>query len=543
MRGASISQPPTPAFTHVSSTASTPVPQTPVTATSSQQRTKLVKDAAIFVRGTPKEPVKYPPYECTEDSICLSDHAMEDLAQQQERFAVFPSGRGDEGLVADYQRHIPYSSEKKMFHGKTNRDAFEVFQYTFRVPPGTVKKQPENFHMKEHVVMWDYQVGLVRITPFFKALVYSKTTPGKAIAANPGLKELSHSITGGALAAQGYWMPYSCARALCLTFCYDIRWALTAIFGTSFIKECLHPTHSGFEKFKIDSEVLRCAQLEAEGWLSETSSRSGSPGSASNGQYGNGQLIPRSVPHLTTAPQPKQLRPRPTFKAGSPFESDSDHADANYTHAATGLDSPELSPNFPPVNTWRSLGLSASDAAPEKRIKMPTSAHEKLRSQKRRMSVQAVGEDAEYTAVSSSGRGGSESEGDEVEAGELTSPSPSSSSRGATTTKKKKRQRLEGEYRPTLSPAPASPPLMRSTHSTPVEMREAAEMTEAGTRETAEAREAEAGSTEAGRNVCLKYNATDARAARWLLNLSLRDSQLACGPRGMKGQKRKASAF
>ncbi|TKA50172.1 hypothetical protein B0A55_13133, partial [Friedmanniomyces simplex] len=338
--------------------------------------------------------------------------------------------------------------------------------------------------------------------------------------------------------------------------------------------------------FKIGSEVLRCAQLEAEGWLSETSSRSDSPGSASNGQYGNGQQIPRSAPHLAAAPRPKQLRPRPTFIAGSPFESDSDNADANYTHAATGLDSPELSPkstryhpasrgwtsvnrrdmhavpppppsphntpvgsvshlllteprSFPPVTTWRSLGLSASDAAPEKRIQMPAGAHEKLRSQKRRMSVQALGEDAEYTAVSSSGRGGSESEGDEVEVGEVTSTSPSPSSRGATTTKKKKRQRREGEYQPALTPddASASLPLTLSRHSTPVEMKEA------GTRETAEAREAEAGGTEAGKGVCLKYNATDARAARWLLNLSVRDSQLACGPRGMKGQKRKAIAF
>jgi len=27
---------------------------------------------------------------------------------------------------------------------------------------------------KQYHVMWDYQVGLVRITPFFKALKYSK---------------------------------------------------------------------------------------------------------------------------------------------------------------------------------------------------------------------------------------------------------------------------------------------------------------------------------------------------------------------------------
>ncbi|KAK0924013.1 hypothetical protein LTR57_006389 [Friedmanniomyces endolithicus] len=533
MRGASISPPPTPASTQVSSTASTPV----LPASPSLKRKKLVKDAAIFVRGNAKEPVKYPPYECTDDSICLSDHAMEDLAQEQERFGVFPCGRGDEGLIAHYQRHIPYSSEKKMFHGKTNRDAFEVFQYTFRVPPGTVRKQPENFHNKDHVVMWDYQVGLVRITPFFKALVHSKTTPTRAIAANPGLKELSHSITGGALAAQGYWMPYSCARALCLTFCYDIRWALTPIFGTSFIKECLHPTHPGFERYKIGSEVLRCAQLEAEGWVSEASSRGGTPFVTDNSQYGDGQGIPRSTPQLVPAPQPKQLRPRPTFRAGSPFESESDLADANYIHATTYLDSPGLSPKStrhiatrgwtsvnerelhsappPPNNTpvgsvshmllteprsfpataWRGLH-QLTDAAATMTVKMPTTAHDKHRSHKRRMSVQAVAEEIDYTVPPPTSTPGSESEDDEV--GTVL---PSTT---------KKRQRRDS-YKSTVS----SPP-PRSGSSTPAEMRAAGKST--------------------------KYNATDMRAAQWLLNLSVRDSQLACGPRGeMKGMKRKAS--
>lgn len=65
--------------------------------------------------------------------------------------------------------------------------------------------------------MWDYNIGLVRITPFFKCLQYSKvraflyradstddqTVPSKMMANNPGLKGICHSITGGALAAQG----------------------------------------------------------------------------------------------------------------------------------------------------------------------------------------------------------------------------------------------------------------------------------------------------------------------------------------------------
>ena len=68
--------------------------------------------------------------------------------------------------------------------------------------------------------MWDYNIGLVRITPFFKSCKYSKvchyssilqsslltlleTTPARALGLNSGLREITHSITGGALAAQG----------------------------------------------------------------------------------------------------------------------------------------------------------------------------------------------------------------------------------------------------------------------------------------------------------------------------------------------------
>lgn len=121
---ASTSPPLTPAYTHASTPASTPQPQTPVTP-SATKRPKLVKDAAVFVRGTPKEPINYPPYECTEDAICLSPQQQEELAKQHELFKIFPNGCGEDGLISDYQRHIPYSSEKKSFFGKTNRDAFE----------------------------------------------------------------------------------------------------------------------------------------------------------------------------------------------------------------------------------------------------------------------------------------------------------------------------------------------------------------------------------------------------------------------------------
>lgn len=43
-----------------------------------------------------------------------------------------------------------------------------VFQYVFELPT-----EPK----KEYTVMWDYQIGLVRITPFFKAMKLAKVSP------------------------------------------------------------------------------------------------------------------------------------------------------------------------------------------------------------------------------------------------------------------------------------------------------------------------------------------------------------------------------
>ncbi|KAK3117028.1 hypothetical protein LTR53_001982 [Teratosphaeriaceae sp. CCFEE 6253] len=528
MRESSISHPPTPAPTQASSTASTPVPQTPLTATgAAAKRQKLVKDAAIFVRGTAKEPIGYPPFECTEDAICLSHRASQELAEQHERYAVFPSGRGDEGLISDYQRHIPYSSEKKAFQGLTNRDAFEVFQYTFRVPGDQDRK--------EHVVMWDYQVGLVRITPFFKALKYSKTTPAKALTTNAGLKDLAHSITGGALAAQGYWMPYACARALCLTFCYPIRWALTPIFGPSFIKECLPDSHPAFGRFRISGEVVRCAQLEAEGWRSEASSRAASPVDANGYQAAHRQEIPRSVPLLVPAPQRQASRSRPTFKAGSPFASDSEAADNSYTcNTNASIESPHLSPKStrhhrvsrawtsvnrpahvhvrsappctpppPPDNT--PVGSLSHALLTEPRTLPTTSWREveerlggaaEQRKQKRRLSVHGHHDidDGAAPPEDAFSRTHYHSD-DDVE----THPT-----RMAT-----KRQRREetpappsGSQRP-LGDGSTTPPSTGTDTSTK----------------------------------CTKYNAADARAAQWLLNLSVRDSRVAYGPAALEGRE------
>lgn len=160
---------------------------------------------------------------------------------------------------------------------------------------------------------------------------------------------MSHSVTGGALVAQGYWMPYSCARAICLTFAYPIRWALTPIFGPSFIRECLQPNTPGFARFKIDSETVRCAQMAMEGLR--------------NGEQED-KDTPRTLPDMD-AHVPCSGAIKPTFKLGSPFDSHSEvsNGSKNYRLAIpSALNSPAISPKTSTfeMSGWTSINQYAN---------------------------------------------------------------------------------------------------------------------------------------------------------------------------------------
>ncbi|KAJ5505257.1 hypothetical protein N7453_004214 [Penicillium expansum] len=167
-----------------------------------EKRQKMAKDAPVFRRGKIQGECRYPP--CEERDA--------ELEQAHRELSLRPMGN-----IADYPRHIPYASDKKTFQEKTGRDSFHVFQYTFQIPG----------EEKEWHVMWDYNIGI--------------TTPAKMLNQNPGLRDICHSITGGALSAQGYWMPYEAARAMAATFCWRIRYALTPLFGTEFPAMCIPP--------------------------------------------------------------------------------------------------------------------------------------------------------------------------------------------------------------------------------------------------------------------------------------------------------------
>ncbi|THW81402.1 hypothetical protein D6D18_08825 [Aureobasidium pullulans] len=351
----SLSPPLTPAPTsQASSITSSPPPQIARSGgAATGLRQKIAKDAPVFNRNPARGEVNYAPFEVSDRCAMLSKRERQELAEQHHRFRIFPNG-GDQGLIRDFVRHIPYNSEKKAFSDKTGREAFELFQYTFSLPD-----EPN----KTYTVMWDYQIGLVRITPFFKACNYPKTQPNKVLSLNNGLRELSFSITGGAIAAQGYWMPYGCARAVCATFCWNLRWALTPIFGPSFIRDCFPPNHPSYARFTIDPEVVRICAREAEGWRAGDDTNRCIPMS-SHLLSGSALPTPRSAP--MPLPEPKRLRARPTrpridtVHLGSPFHSDDENA-AIVTDTIrprrTIPDSPSVSPKtcISPTVRWATV--------------------------------------------------------------------------------------------------------------------------------------------------------------------------------------------
>ncbi|KAL2869737.1 putative APSES transcription factor Xbp1 [Aspergillus lucknowensis] len=296
-----------------------------------QKKQKIAKDAPVFNRGRAKGEVRYPPHEERDDN----------LARLHREFRIHPFGD-----IASYPRHIPYNSDKKTFQELTGRESFEVFQYTFQLPG----------EEKQWTVMWDYNIGLVRTTHLFKCNDYSKTTPAKMLNQNPGLRDICHSITGGALAAQGYWMPFEAARAVAATFCWKIRFALTPLFGNDFPDLCVHPNdRSRFGRMIIDPSIVQTATERAHFYrMLELRSpplthlRAGyRPSSAGDRTHLDRHILPKSY---------HQHHPSNTSTDGSLGYGSSPEYNSSTDPYCVSPVSP-LRNSFTPVNTPRSTDL------------------------------------------------------------------------------------------------------------------------------------------------------------------------------------------
>ncbi|KAK8128291.1 hypothetical protein PG984_009399 [Apiospora sp. TS-2023a] len=271
---------------------------------------KIAKDAAVFTKGKPKGTVNFQPYERLD----------EPSLREARKFQVFPLGK-----IQDYCRHIPYNSGKKT---SSRRLAGRALKYVFKLPGDDT----------EYVVMWDYNVGLVRMTPFFKCCKYSKTTPAKMLNMNPGLKEITHSITGGSIMAQG---------------------ALIPIFGPDFPSICIPPDVPEHGRMIIDPTIIIHSTREADRFrrLYSNMVTSGDCGGISPSRN---HRRPISLGGYNDArPQYPRLRvrSRPFISSENPYGIDTDGEVSPATDRGLNdrfLYSPiqTLTPLRPPTSSW-----------------------------------------------------------------------------------------------------------------------------------------------------------------------------------------------
>lgn len=82
--------------------------------------------------------------------------------------------------------------------------------------------------------------------------------------------------------AQGYWMPFQCAKAVCATFCHNIAGALIPIFGPDFPSLCTPSEAPEYSRMVINPEIVQRCTADAEHYRriysnSVTSSAGGRP--------------------------------------------------------------------------------------------------------------------------------------------------------------------------------------------------------------------------------------------------------------------------
>jgi hypothetical protein len=106
-------------YFHRSSISSLPSRQESNTFSQFQSQTppnkkpRVAKDAPIFIPGSVRGEVRYPP--------CADQIADGTFAEEHAKFSIYPRVED----IADFPRHIPYSSEKKSLMEKTGRESFE----------------------------------------------------------------------------------------------------------------------------------------------------------------------------------------------------------------------------------------------------------------------------------------------------------------------------------------------------------------------------------------------------------------------------------
>lgn len=319
------------------------------------------------------------------------------------------------------------------------------------------------------------------------------------------------SVTGGTTDSQGFYLNYRSARALCATFCYEIRYLLTPIFGPQFIHDCLTKDHPDFKKYQVDRKIIKHDQKEQKHWLEERLQREAKADRDDNPEaIRQGNRVSKSVIGASNKGQSRtQPSLPPLFKPDFALNTSSD---SGSTYSQSSIEEKEP---VSPKSTYGHSGWTSVDRSATPRIvKMPTGAHDKKSVHKRRRSStpDAALEPAAQATSSSAAEieSESDSEGDLV---------PSH--------KNYKYARRSETLKRTHPRPPAEKPARRNKKTTK-------------TCKKTSSRPAPPPPSPTGGNtgvdstpLSTKFTAADFRAALCLMQLSVEDQRLATGPDGI----------
>ncbi|KAJ6257117.1 hypothetical protein Dda_8002 [Drechslerella dactyloides] len=209
-----------------------------------------------------KDRVYYPYYHPDSDGL-RKVHQSFHIRLPVSETNVQPEAQGGDGKDERFYR--TFHRDLKYILKRTD---LRAHRYTFAAA------DPDSGREVVHSVLWDYETGHVRISPMFKSSEFDalrkKNTPRRCVTRN-GLNDCYASITGGNIEAQGFWIPYLAAKAMCTRFCYTIRHALSPIFGNDFPALCerarneimsMGKTYGSEETLQIEDSIVQAVKAK-----------------------------------------------------------------------------------------------------------------------------------------------------------------------------------------------------------------------------------------------------------------------------------------
>jgi len=176
----------------------------------------------------------------------------------------------------------------------------------------------------------------------------------------------------------GYWIPYEAAKAVAATFCWNIRYALTPVFGKDFPELCIPPDSEDFGNMHIDPEITkRCAE-QARLYRDLELSQAGVFHSPSLMSTGTASTSTPTTPTPKFKRQFKKIMPKP-LAIPSSFTSDDASSIASQEDDKYVLSSPSPQAGFP-GNPWSAINSPTRSPSPKIQFKNPWSPATSTRS-------------------------------------------------------------------------------------------------------------------------------------------------------------------